>query len=327
MCEGINIISIYFAPSLTSIPEIKKCSKTKEIVYMSLLAKIIKKLIPLQISGWSEGTIEEQRARHEKTARYSKLPADTRCLPVSADGVPAEWIEASDADLGVILYLHGGAYALGSINSHREIVARLARTTKMRGLAIDYRLAPEHPYPAALEDAIAAYLWLLTQGYDPSQIIIAGDSAGGGLALGTLVTLRDAGKPLPAGAVCISPWTDLATTGASIQNKAKVDLILDPDSLEKYAKYYAGEHELTSPLISPLYADPKGLPPLLIQVGTDEILLDDATRFTKNAQESGVDVTLEIWDQMFHVFQMISFLPETKKAVGNIAEFVAHNFK
>jgi acetyl esterase/lipase len=241
--------------------------------------------------------------------------------------VPAEWIEASDADLGVILYLHGGAYALGSINSHREIVARLARTTKMRGLAIDYRLAPEHPYPAALEDAIAAYLWLLTQGYDPSQIIIAGDSAGGGLALGTLVTLRDAGKPLPAGAVCISPWTDLATTGASIQNKAKVDLILDPDSLEKYAKYYAGEHELTSPLISPLYADPKGLPPLLIQVGTDEILLDDATRFTKNAQESGVDVTLEIWDQMFHVFQMISFLPETKKAVGNIAEFVAHNFK
>ena len=289
---------------------------------MSIRNKIIKKLISFQMSGWSKGTIEDQRSRQEKTSKYAKLPADIQCQPINADGISAEWISAPGPDLGVILYLHGGAYALGSINVHREFIARLALATKMRCLAINYRLAPEHPFPAALEDATAAYHWLLTQGIDPSQIIIAGDSAGGGLTLGTMLTLRDAGEQLPAGAVCISPWTDLALTGASIQNKAKVDPILDPDSLQMYARYYAGENELTYPLISPLYANLEGLPPLLIQVGADEILLDDAIRFTQKARDAGVDVTLEIWDEMFHVFQLIPFLPETKKAVGSIAEFV-----
>lgn len=294
---------------------------------MSLQAKIVKRLLRLQFSGWSNGSVEEQRARQEKIARYSKLPADIHCQPVRANGVSAEWIEAADADLGVILYLHGGAYALGFSSTHRELVARLARATKMRGLAIDYRLAPEHPFPAALEDATAAYRWLLNQGHDPSQIIVAGDSAGGGLTLATLVALRDAGEPLPAGAVCISLWADLALTGASIQNKEKVDIILDAESLKKYANYYSGENELTSPLISPLYADLRGLPPLLIQVGTDEILLNDATRCAENARKAGVDVTLETWNEMFHVFQMASFLPETKKAVRHIAEFVSQNLK
>jgi acetyl esterase/lipase len=257
----------------------------------------------------------------------NRLPADVHGRRVSADGVAAEWIEAPGADLGALLYLHGGAYALGSINTHRELVARLARATKMRGLAIDYRLAPEHPFPAAVKDATAAYLWLVAQGVDPSQIIIAGDSAGGGLALASLVALRDAGKPLPAGAVCISPWTDLALTGASIRSKAQVDPIMKPDSSERYARYYAGEHEVTSPLISPLYADLKGLPPLLIQVGTDEILLHDATRCAKKAREDGVDATLEVWDGMFHVFQMISLLPETKEAVEHIGDFVSQNLR
>jgi monoterpene epsilon-lactone hydrolase len=292
---------------------------------VSLQARIVKRLVRLQFSGWSEGSIEEQRASQGKTARYARLPEDVGCQHVSATGVSAEWIEAPNAGLGVLLYLHGGAYALGSIDTHREFVARLARATKTRGLAIDYRLAPEHPFPAALEDATAAYRWLVAQGYAPSRIIIAGDSAGGGLALATLVALRDAGKPLPAGAVCISPWTDLALTGASIRSKAQVDPILDPESSERYARYYAGELELTSPLISPLYADLKGLPPLLIQVGTDEILLDDATRCAENAREAGVDVTLEIWDEMFHVFQMARLLPETKKAVAHIAEFVSRS--
>jgi acetyl esterase/lipase len=195
----------------------------------------------------------------------------------------------------------------------------------MRRLAINYRLAPEHPYPAALEDSIAAYHWLLTQGVDPSQIIIAGDSSGGGLVLVTMVTLRDAGEQLPAGAVCISPWTDLSLTGASIHQKSKLDPILNPTSLDMYAKFYAGEYELTSPLISPLYADLQELPPLLIQVGADEILLDDAIRLTEKARDARVDVTLEIWDEMFHVFQLIPFLPETKKAIGSIAEFVSQN--
>ena len=292
---------------------------------MSIHNKIIKKLVSFQMSGWSEGTIEEQRARQEKTSKYAKLPADIHCQSINADGISAEWISAPDADLGVILYIHGGAYALGSINVHREFIVRLVQATKIRCLAINYRLAPEHPFPAALEDATTIYGWLLNQGVDASQIIIAGDSAGGGLALGTMVTLRDNGEQLPSGAVCISPWTDLALTGASIQSKAKVDPILDLASLQMYARYYAGENVLTSPLISPLYANLKGLPPLLIQVGTDEILLDDSTRFAEKARDAGVNVTLKIWDEMFHVFQLIPFLPETKKMVDSIAEFVSQN--
>jgi len=279
----------------------------------------------LSMSGWADGSIEEQRARQNRTARYSRLPGDVHCQPVDVDGVPAEWIDAPGADLGVILYLHGGAYALGSVNTHRELIARVARTANMRGLALDYRLAPEHPFPAALEDAVTAYRWLLAQGFAPEEIFIAGDSAGGGLALATLVSLREAGDPLPAGGICLSPWTDLALTGSSISSKAKVDPILDPESLEKYAKYYAKEQEATHPLISPLYANLEGLPPLLIHVGVDEILLDDAVGFTEKAQKVGVDVDLEVWGEMFHVFQIIPFLPETREALNHIAEFVARH--
>jgi monoterpene epsilon-lactone hydrolase len=292
---------------------------------VSLQAKIVQRLLRFQFSGWSQGSIEEQRARHEKSTRFNRLPTDVLCQHVSADGVAAEWIAAPDADWGVMLYLHGGAYVLGSINTCRELVARLARAARMRGLAINYRLAPEHPFPAALEDATTAYEWLLAKGVEPSRIIIAGDSAGGGLALAALVALRNARKPLPAGAVCLSPWTDLALGGASIQRKAQVDCILDADSLEMYAKLYAGERDRSSPLISPLFADLSGLPPLLIQVGTDEVLLDDATRCADRARQAGVDVTLEIWDEMFHVFQLLPFLPEAKEAVGRIAEFVSQN--
>jgi len=290
---------------------------------MSLQAKITKKMLSFQLSGWSEENVDEQRAQQEKIARIVKLPADIRCQPVNVNGVPGEWIEAPGADLGVFLYLHGGAYNLGSINTHRELVARLSRSTGMRAMAINYRLAPEHPFPAAVEDASKAYRWLLTQGLNPSQMILAGDSAGGGLTLATLLALRDSGEPLPAGAVCISPWTDLACTGACVHEKAPLDKILSPDGLTRSAKNYAGGIDLRSPLISPLYADLKGLPPLLIQVGTDEILLDDARRVAEKAQEAGVDVTLEIWEEMFHVFQIIPFLPETGRALENIADFVA----
>ena len=290
---------------------------------MSLQAKIVRELLRFQFSGWSKGPIADQRARQERSSRFNRLPADVRCRQVSVNEIAAEWIEMPPAELGVILYLHGGAYALGSINSHREWIARLANATHTRALAINYRLAPEHPFPAALEDAISAYRWLLDQGFDPARIIIAGDSAGGGLALATLLALRDAGAPLPTGAICISPWTDLALTGASSLTKAKVDPILDLDSLRMYAAYYAGSHDFTSPLLSPLYADLTGLPPLLTQVGTDEILLDDARRLAEHARDAGVEVTLEVWDEMFHVFQLFSFLPETRKAVGRIARFVS----
>jgi len=294
---------------------------------MSWQAKISKKMLSFQLAGWSEGSVVEQRTKQEKTTRFLKPPADVRCQPVEANGVPAEWIAAPGANSGAILYLHGGAYTLGSINTHREMVARLSRSTGMPVLAINYRLAPEFPYPAALEDASTAYRWLLAQGNDPARIIIAGDSAGGGLTLATLIALRDAGESLPAGAVCLSPWTDLACTGDCVHEKAPLDKILSPEALSRSAKSYAGDHDLLSPLISPLYADLSGLPPLFIQVGTDEILLDDARRIAEKAQKAGVDVTLEIWDEMFHVFQIIPFMPETKKAMGKIAEFVSRILK
>jgi len=294
---------------------------------VSWQARIVKRLLKSYFSDWSEGTIDEQRARQERRARYNRVPADVHCQPVDAGGVPGEWIEAPDADLGAMLYLHGGAYALGSIKIHRELVGRLARATRTRCLALGYRLAPEHPFPAALEDATAAYRWLLNRGFGPSQIIIAGDSAGGGLTLATLVALRDAGDPLPAGAVCISPWTDLALTGKSVQDKAQADIILNPDCLRTYANFYAGQHDYSSPLISPLYADLKGLPPLLIQVGSDEILLDDAARCAVKAQAAGVKVTLDISDEMFHCYQMVSLLPEAKKAVEQIAGFVSQQLE
>jgi len=294
---------------------------------VSLRTRLVKRLLRVQLAGWSEGPVSEQRARLERSSRFSRLPADVRCRHISANGVAAEWIEAGDADMGVILYLHGGAYALGSIDTHREFVARLARATSMRAHALNYRLAPEHPFPAALQDVTAAYGWLQTQGVAPSSIIVAGDSAGGGLALAALVELRNGGKPLPAGAVCISPWVDLTLSGASIQGQAQVFCILDPDSLEMYAAYYAREQDTASPLISPLFADLSGLPPLLIQVGADEILLDDAKRCADKARQAGVDVTLEIWDEMFHVFQLFPFLPETKEAVAHIAEFARGLFR
>ena len=290
---------------------------------MSFQSKILKKLLHFRFSGWSDGPIAEQRARQERTSRFNRLPANVHRREVSINGVAGEWIETPTAGSGVILYLHGGAYALGSINVHREWIARLASATRTRALAINYRLAPEHPFPAALEDTLSTYHWLLDQGTDPAQIFIAGDSAGGGLALAALLSLRDAGDPLPAGVICISPWADLALSGASIQSKAKLDPILDPGSLRMYAAYYAGDQDLTLPLLSPLYADLNGLPPLLIQVGSDEILLDDARRLAERAREAGVEVTLELWDEMFHVFQLFSFLPETKKAVAQIVAFVA----
>lgn len=292
---------------------------------MSLRNTLIKKLIAFLMSGWAEGTITEQRARQEKLSKYTRLPVDVQYHPVDAGGVEAEWIERAESNLGVILYLHGGAYALGSITGHREWIARLAQATRMRCLALNYRLAPEHPFPAALDDVAASYHWLLSQGVDPSHIILAGDSAGGGLALSTLVRLRDAGEQLPAGAVCLSPWTDLALTGASNHRKAKVDFILNRDTLQKYASYYVVQHNVANPWISPLYADLTGLPPLLIQAGSDEILLDDATRFAEKARAAGVNISLEIWDEMFHVFQLFSFLPETKQAISQIAAFASQH--
>jgi acetyl esterase/lipase len=275
------------------------------------------------MAGWSDGTIEQQRTRQEKTPRNLRLPREIQVESISIEGIQSEWVQMPVSHPGVILYLHGGAYALGSIATHRDFIARLSIATKMRCLAINYRLAPENPFPAALQDVTTTYHWLLDQGLSAKKIMIAGDSAGGGLALATMLSLRDAGEAMPAGAICISPWFDLAMTGASIHEKTEHDPILSATSLKMFAGYYADENPTNDPLISPLYAELTGLPPILIQVGSDEILLSDATRLTDKARQSGVDVNLKIWDEMFHVFQLISFLPETRKALVQIAKFVA----
>ena len=222
----------------------------------------------------------------------------------------------------VIMYLHGGGYFMGSPATHRGLVAHLAKACGARALSVDYRLAPEHPFPAALEDSLAVYQWVMDQGVLPKNIIIAGDSAGAGLTLATLLSLRDGQKPLPAMALCISPWTDLALTGESIETCAGIDPYISHDLL-KLGAHYLGKYDAKFPLISPLYADLKGLPPLLIHAGTDEVLLSDSTRFAEKAKAAGVDVTLKVWEHMWHDFHMWTpYLPEAKSAITEMATFV-----
>jgi acetyl esterase/lipase len=190
-------------------------------------------------------------------------------------------------------------------------------------LNVDYRLAPEHPFPAAVDDAVAAYRWLLTQGVGADRVVIAGDSAGGGLTLATLLALKDAGDPRPAGAVPISPWTDLEATGESMRTRVAVDKVIKPDELKAVVDWYARGADLKSPYLSPLHGDYAGLPPLLIQVGDAEVLLDDATRVADRAEAAGVDVTLEVWDEMPHVFQSFTgLLPEADEAIEHIGRWV-----
>ncbi len=290
---------------------------------MGPLTKIIMYFLRSQLSGWSEGTITEQRARQEKSVRFFRLPKQIRSEVINDFSFSAEWIDSPDSDDGVILYLHGGAYALGSVHSHRELIARLVLATNCKALAIDYRRAPEDPFPAALDDSVQAYTWLLSKGVEPSQICIAGDSAGGGLAIATLITLREQGKPLPAGAICFSPWLDLTLSGDSVLKNMHLDPILSGTILQKYVNYYIGSHNADDPLISPLFGDLRGLPPIHLQTGRNEILLDDSIRFYEKAQQAGVDVTLNIWDDMFHVFQLFSFLPETQESMKQVSAFVS----
>ncbi len=272
----------------------------------------------------AELSVEESRAEFELVASQFQPASDVRCEPVDAAGVPGERISTPESvQERVIYYLHGGAYVMGSINTHRELISRLARAGRARALAVDYRLAPENPFPAAIEDSAAAYRWLLSSGVDPARLVIAGDSAGGGLTIATLVALRDAGDPLPAAAVCLSPWVDLEGLGESMISRAEIDPMIQRDSLIQTAKAYLGDADPRTPLAAPLYADLRGLPPLLIQVGTAETLLDDATRLTERARAAGVDVILEPWDDMFHVWQFCaSILPEGQQAVDRIGEFV-----
>ena len=298
---------------------------------MSEPSQEIQNLVKLlrSLEAPADRTPAEQRAAFEEVAQLVAGSFEATSEPVDARGVPGEWIAAPGASPArTLYYLHGGGYVTGSINTHRALIARLSAASGARALALNYRLAPEHPFPAAVEDAVAGYRWLLEQGVDREGLVIAGDSAGGGLTVATLVALRDAGVPLPAAAVCLSPWTDLEGIGESAKTRADADPMIDGAHLAEDARWYLGGADPRTPLAAPLYADLSGLPPMLIHVGDAEVLLDDSTRLAERAKAAGVDVTLEVWDHMVHVWHFLAaILPEGQQAIDRIGAFVRSRAK
>jgi acetyl esterase/lipase len=280
----------------------------------------VKKLIPETATV----DVQQNRLNLDLAAEIFRPMVPIEHIGISANGVPGEWVIPAGVESGrIIYYLHGGAYNAGSARSHRALAANIAAAAQARALVIDYRLAPEHPYPAALEDAISAYQWLLQKDISPKNIAVVGDSAGGGLTIALLIALRERGIPLPAAAAVMSPWTDLTASGESWQNNAHQDYLINAQKLKTAARLYLGDAEPHDPLASPLYGDLHGLPPLLIQVGCEEILLSDSTRLAENARRAGVEVTLEIWEGMQHVWHFAAnILPEARQAIEKIGQFI-----
>jgi acetyl esterase/lipase len=281
------------------------------------------------IDAWkifdSASTPRELRAAHEALMAPYPAEPDIESQPVDAGGVNAEWITAPNARADrFVVYLHGGGFVMASVGTHRGLMGRISRSAEARVLGLNYRLAPEYRFPAALEDATAAYRWLIAKGAKASNIVIAGDSAGGGLSLSTLIALRNAADPLPAAAVCLSPWVDMEATGGSMRTNAAIDPVVQREGLLNNAKLYLGNGNRRAPLVSPLYADLTGLPPLLIQVGGSEVLLDDSKRLAEQAKAYAVDASLEVWPEMTHVWQLFAnVLPEARQAIEHIGTFIS----
>lgn len=268
--------------------------------------------------------VGEVRARFEKLAGFLGGAPDAKCEKIDAGGVAAEWVKAPGCTPErAVLYLHGGGYAIGSINTHRRLAYDISAASAAAVLVIDYRLAPEHPYPAAVDDAAAAWRWLLQQGFAPNRLAIAGDSAGGGLTIATLVNLRDQKLSLPACAVAISPWVDLEGVGNSMAARAAQDPMVQKDGLLWMAGMYLDGRDARTPLAAPLHADLRGLPPILVQVGTAETLLDDSTRIAERLHAAGVEVRLSIWPNMLHVFPLFApVLSEGRDGCLEIGAFI-----
>jgi phosphinothricin tripeptide acetyl hydrolase len=268
-------------------------------------------------------TVAEKRAQYDRAERVFPVPPDVAIKAVPVPGA-AEWLEPPATRTGAaVLYLHGGGYVIGSPRSHRHLAAAIGRAARASVLLPDYRLAPEHPFPAAVDDAVAAYRWLLDRGHAPARMAVAGDSAGGGLTVATLLALREQGVPLPAAGVCISPWVDLTCGGASYGTKAASDPIVTRDGVMEMARAYVGGGDARAKLASPLFADLSGLPPLLIQVGSEEVLLDDAVVLAERAKAAGVEVTLDVWPGMIHVWHwFLPMLDEAQAAIDRIGDFV-----
>ncbi len=267
-------------------------------------------------------TLEQRRKGLEKVA--FRAADDIGVETLSVAGRPAEWLRAPGALAErAILYFHGGGYVMGSPTTHRALAGEISRAAQAAVLLVDYRLAPEDPFPAAVEDGVASFRWLLAQGFAAKQMAVAGDSAGGGLVVATLVSARDQGLTMPGAAVCISPWSDLTCSNESYQTRADADPLVASGSISEMTGAYLQGADPKNPLASPNFADLRALPPLLIHVGTDEVLLDDSIKLDKKAKADGVDSTLEIWDDMIHVWHAFHpMLPEGKQAIQRVGSFL-----
>ncbi|MGE0278793.1 MAG: alpha/beta hydrolase [Nitrospiraceae bacterium] len=275
--------------------------------------------------SWTEKTtIGEMRADWESLFHGTKSEVDATSQKIQAAGFKGEWIVAPEADQDrAIVYLHGGGYVIGSVESYRDMCERPSRAAKACVLAVDYRLAPEHPFPAAVDDAVSAYRWVLARGIKPNRIAIAGDSAGGALTLALMFVIKQEGGALPACAVPMSPWVDLEHTGETFRTMDAVEPMCHKATLEGCAKLYLPSGDVRNPLAAPIYGDFKGLPPLFVPVGGHETLLDDARRVTALAQAAGVPVELKIYDRQIHVFQIFaSRMREAQQGVEDIGRFI-----
>ncbi len=291
-----------------------------------LLKNYLRKKQQRVVERTKDNPTDHLRARKffSKITAKLKMPKNVSLEKIKLYDIDAAWLTPSTWDKQtVLLYLHGGGYAVGSIETHKTLAAKIGLEANAKVLIIDYRLAPENKYPAAVEDAVQAYQWIIAQGFKANQIFIAGDSAGGGLTAATILHLRDHQLPAPAAAIMMSPWMDLMGTGSTLKTKESEDVVLVPQRISDWGKWYAGTLPLTHPGVSPLYAELHDLPPSLIQVGDTEILLDDAERFAAKATKAGSSIELKVWKKQFHVWQMSwSFLPEARKAIKQITSFI-----
>jgi len=268
--------------------------------------------------------IHEARAILDQAFGEYRPADDVTVFEIDADGVPCQWITAPDVPQDrLIIYFHGGAYAACSATTHQDLISRLSRASGAAALGVDYRLAPEYLFPAAVEDSLAAYNWALGHGFEPGNIVLAGDSAGAGLVLSVLLAAKDSGVPLPAAGVCYSPWVDLECIGSSMSANDHLDDFIKYGGLSARAQAYLGDADPKHPWASALHADLSGLPPLLIHVGSAETLLDDSTRLVEVAEKAGVDVTLKIWEDMVHVWQVFAaILPEGQQSIEETGDFI-----
>jgi epsilon-lactone hydrolase len=290
-----------------------------------LVSTIMQRTVKRDLSAIKDVTTLRRKA--DRIAKLSEsIPKNVSIKSQSINGVPCEWITPRGIDRNkVLMYLHGGGYVFGGPNTHRQLTSKLAIAAGMAVLLVDYRLAPENRFPAAIDDATSCYLWLLDNGFDSSKIALGGDSAGGGLTVATMINLKSRGVSLPCCAALMSPWLDLSSSGESVQLNAKSDAMLSPYALDVMTQHYLAHEDKEHPLASPLFADLSNLPPILVHVGSGEILLSDSERFINKVNDSGGKAFLKVWPKMPHVFQLFSsMIPESKKSITNLGEFIRH---